>query len=123
MFAGNRVSDLADLVAMELEQSLTLGTVQVVMLRVAVIVFVNAAPIVVSHFAKQSCFYQFSKRAIDCRPTYAPLAGHVLQLIDEVLGLEMLMSSKHLLDDDSPLRRATHAARLQKLVEPLNRRE
>ena len=55
------------LIAGEFDQLVALGAVQMIVLRVAVIVFVNGAA-AEDHFSQQAGFDHFGQRAVDGRP-------------------------------------------------------
>ena len=72
VFAGHGIAQANQLIAGEFDQLVALGALQMIVLRVAVIVFVHG-PAAEDHFSQQAGFDHFGQRAVNGRP--ANLAG------------------------------------------------
>ena len=122
VLAGDRVAEVGQLVAVELDQLLAHLAVEVIVLRVAVVVLVDG-PAAERHLSQQARFDQLVERAVDGRPTdragfrLAGEAGH------QLVGVEVVVPLEDMVDQDPPLLRDPLAAALQVLFEPLLRRE
>ena len=111
-----------DFVAGKLDQLVALRAVQVIVLRVAVVVFVNA-PAAERHLPQQAGFDEFGQRPVDRRPADLLRADEFAQLGQQIVGVEMLVPGKHLLDDDPPLLRDPLPFALQIFFQTLHGRQ
>lgn len=106
----------------ELEQPVALGTVEVVVGGVAVVVLIDG-PAVENELAEQAGVDELGERAIDRRPADVPRLAARRELLHELVGIEMLMAAKDVVDQGQPLLGHSHAAALQVLDEPIPRRK
>ena len=122
VFAGHGLANLFHFVAGELDQLVALLAVQMIVLRVTVIVLVDG-PVVEHHLAQQAGIDQLGQGAIDRGAAYA-LPTHLLaQLLEQLIGVEMLVVAENPFDDDPPLLGDPFATALQEFLEPLERRQ
>lgn len=68
MLAGHCVADSGEFIAGKFDQAMARRAVEVVVLRIAVIVFVDGSS-TEHHFFEQASFNHFSQRAVNSRPT------------------------------------------------------
>lgn len=118
MLLGNLVAQLHHLFALKLNQRMTLDAVQVIMLRIAVIVFVHATA-VEFETSEQACIDKLFQRAIDSRPTNVIGLALARQLVDQLIGIKVLVTTENLLDQVSTLVGAPQSATLQILFESI----
>jgi len=121
VFLGDRIADAFQLDAVELDQSIALLAVEVVVAGVAVVVFIDASG-TQGHPPQQPGIDQFIERAIDRRP--ADLSGRQqrAEVIEQFLNVEMVVVAEHLVDDQLPLRGQSFAGGIEKFGEPQRRR-
>ena len=119
VFAGYRFSNGGQLLAVKLDQLVANLAVEVIVLRVAVIVFVNsAAPQV--QLPQQACLHEFLKRTIDGCPGGLSLAL-VGQTVDEFVCVEVIVPLEDVLDQRLPWLGNPLAPALQVFLESLLR--
>lgn len=119
-FGSHALADAINVVAAKLEQAAASRTEQMVVVGVAVVAFINAAAVEV-HSHQQARLDQLVEHAIDGRPTQLFAARFVAQARDELLGVEVLVFLKDLLNDEALLLGNSPAAALQILFKPLHR--
>lgn len=122
VFAGHRIANLPNLVAVKFDQFVALLAVQVIVLRIAVVVLVDGTA-VERHFAQQARLDEFGEGTIDRGPADAVPVAIFLQLGQERFGIEMVVVTEDMFDDGLTLLRRPLAAALQKLLEPFKRRK
>lgn len=122
MLVGDLIAKLDELFVLELEQPITLGAVEMIVLRIAVVVFINGAA-VEDKFAQESRIDEFRQRAINGRTADMARLPAGRQLLHELIGVEMLVPREDVLDQRQPLLRDPHAATLEEFDEPVAWRE
>ena len=121
VFACDGIAEGDEFFVLKLDQLLALGAVQMIMLRVAVVMFINRAACDFK-FSKQPRVNEFAERPINggaADVTGFPLAW---QLVEQLICIEMLVLAKHMLQQKPALIRIPHALDLQILVKSLRRR-
>lgn len=118
MFAGHFVAQFDELLVLEFEQPVALRAVEMVVLRVAVVVFIDGST-VEDELAKEPRIDEFPQRPIDGRPADVPLAAAGGKLFHELVGVEMLVPRENVIHQGQPLLRHPHAAALQVFHEPI----
>lgn len=122
VFAGNGFAEFEQFVAGEFDQLVAFGAMQVIVLGVAVIVFVDR-PAAKDHGPQQAGFDHFGQRAVDRGPADFFAARFASQIQQQLVGIEMFVPGGNLLHQSAPLLRNSLAAGLQVFLEPLDRRE
>src|SRR5487761_1070600 len=122
VLTGNGLKNLLDFIAAELDQLAAPLAVQMVVLRIAVIVFIDL-PALEVHFAQQAGLDQLAQRAINRGTAHGAAAGDFAQLAQQLVGVEVIVAAKDLFYDGPPLRRPPLPAALHELLEPFQRRE
>ena len=115
---ADRLAELADLVVAELDDRVALGAMQVVVRRVAVVVLVGG-PVGQPELAEQARLDQEPKGPVDRRPA-DPAAG-VVQVGDQLVGVEVLVRVEDVADQDPPRLGQLLAPDLEELAELLLR--
>jgi hypothetical protein len=93
-----------------------------IVLGVAVIVLVDRAA-AQRHVAQQSGIDQFGQGAIDRWAADALLADDFVEVLDQIFGVEMIVTFEDFFDEGPPLLSDALAPTLEILFEPLERRE
>ena len=119
VFAGHGFAQCNQLVALEFDQLVAPGAVQVIVLGVTVVVFVDGAA-VERHLAQQTRLDHFGQRAINggAANFFAALCIGLLclgQVVYKLVRVKVLMARGDLLHDDPTLLCDTLAAALQEL--------
>jgi len=122
VFPGDGFAKLQQLVALEFDQLVAFGAVQVVVLRVAIVVFIHGTA-VERHLAEQARIDHFRERPIDGRAADVFAVLGQQQIGQQLIGVEMLVPRSDLLDDDLALLRNPLAAALQKFLKAGQRRK
>ena len=112
MFLGHRGADAVEFRAVELDEAVAAMAVEVVVAGIAVLVLVHA-PRAERHFADQARLDQFGKRAINRGPAEPPRGQERAKVLEQFLGVEMIVVAEHLLDDLPSLRGQPLAAAFQ----------
>ena len=107
-----------DLVVAELDDPIAGRAVQVVMSGVAIIVF-ECASVGEPEFAEQTGFDEEPQRPVDSRTADA-LTG-VMQVADQLVGIEVLVGMKDMVDQHAPALGQFLTANLQELAKLLDR--
>lgn len=122
VLTSDGVADFGQLIAMKLDQRVAGLTMQMVVLGIAVVMLIDS-PAAEDHFAEQTGIDQLRQGAIDGRPTHTAMFFGVRQVGEQLIGIEVLVALRHLLDDDPSLLSDTLATALQELFETLQRRQ
>ena len=122
MEGSDGVEDLPQVSTRELDQRLAAGAVEVIVLRVAVVVLVDG-PAAEHHLSQQPRFDKLGERPVDRRPARGGAVGGAAEIGEELLGVEVLVSGADVLNDHPPLPRDPLPPGLEKLLEPLARRQ
>ncbi len=118
VLAGHFVAQLDQLFVLEFEEPVALRAVEVVVLGIAVVVLIDG-PAVEDELAQQARIDEFAERAIDGRPADVPFGPARRELLHELVGVEMLVSRKDVIDQGKPLLGHPHAAALEIFHEPV----
>lgn len=118
MLAGDGVSQLQQLIALEFDQLVTFRAIEMIMLWIAIIMFVHATAIEFK-FAKKARFDKLVKRTIDGWATDVIVLSFAGQLVDQLIGIKMFMMLEDLFDQIATLVCIAQAATLQVLFEAL----
>lgn len=102
----------------EFQQLIALGAMKMVVLRVAIVVFIDRAA-VEREAAEQAGVDEFIQRAIDRRPTDVVRVAGWRQLFHQLIGVEMFMPAEDVIDQRQPLLRDAHPFALKKLDKPI----
>ena len=94
---------------MELGQSPTFATDQVIVLRVSVIVFEDIAVLLPGHFADEARLFQLQQRPVDGRSADPASICFLSETANELLGVEVFVVSEYLFDNDASLARQTQS--------------
>ena len=116
----NGFSDLQQLRASEFNQLPAFCTVQMVVLRVSVVMLVNAATVQFEPI-QQTGIDKLPQRSIDSRSGDIVRGAFGRKLFHELIGVKMLVSIEHLLDQEFSLLRIAEAFALQILFKTLKR--
>jgi hypothetical protein len=122
MLSSYGLAQPQQLIAGEFEQLVALGALEMIVLRIAVIVFVHG-PAAENHFPQQAGFDHFGQRAVNRRPAHFAGSRGAAQVQEQLIGVEMLVPPGNLFDEDAALLGNSLAARLQKFLEPFERRK
>jgi hypothetical protein len=120
VFAPHGVAQALQLVALELDERITHRAVEMVVLRVAVVVLVDGTA-AEGHPPKETRFDQFVERAIHGRPAHFVAKLGPREVGDQLVGVEMVVSFKNVVDQRTTLLGDPLAAALEVLREPLLR--
>ena len=103
---------------MKLDETSTLGAVQVIVLRIPIVVLVDTAAFEFE-LAQQTGVDKLGKRSINRRA--ADMAGLTFgrQSIHQLVGIKMFMVAEDQLQQHLTLLRTSHAAALKIIAEPL----
>jgi hypothetical protein len=118
---GHGVTEALQAVAVELDQSVAHLAIQVIVSRVAVFVFVDASA-AEGHLSKQAGIHQLREGSIHGGPTDLAIGDHLLQVTHQFVGIEVIVVTKDLLDNQPALPSDSLAVSLQILSESLHRR-
>ena len=99
---GRLADDPFELAAVEFDQPVADLAVQMVVARVAVLMFVDT-PAGERHLADQTGFGQFAERAIDGRTAHFAPGDQLLQVVHQLVGVEMIVMAENHVDDGLPL--------------------
>lgn len=125
VLASDRFAKFGQLFTLELDQCVALLAIEVVVLGVAVVVFVNCAA-AEGHFHQQPCLDEFVQCAIDGRSTdFAARFLHdriPLEILHQLIGVEVLVPREDEVDQSPPLLRGPLPLALQIFLKPLLRR-
>jgi len=99
---------------------MALFAVEMVVLGIAIVVFVNR-PAIQFEFPQQTGIHEFSQGAIDGRTADVSGVSFGGQLRNKLVGIEMLVMAEDKLDQDPPLLGIPHPATLEVLRESLLR--
>jgi hypothetical protein len=122
LFLGHAVAQFDEIVALEFEQPMALLAVEMVVLGIAVVVFVNG-PAVQFEFPQQTGIHELGQGAIDGRTAYVSRFSLGGKLRNKLVGIEVLVMAEDILDQDPPLLGVPHPATLEVLRESLLRRK
>lgn len=111
---------LGEWFALELEQLATTCAVQMVVLRVTVIVFVDRASLELEAF-QQPGVDKFTQRTIDRRAADIVLGPFARQAVNQFVGIKMVVMAKDLIHQRFPLAGLSKPTRLQILLKTLLR--
>jgi hypothetical protein len=103
MFASHGVADLLEIVAAELDQLVAFLAMQVIVLRVTVVVFVDFASLEI-HLTQQPRLDQLGECAIDARSARRLSPTRLAQLREQIVGIEMIVTAEDLLNNESAWR-------------------
>ncbi len=90
------------------------------MLRITVVMLVHR-PAVKNHFLEEPGIDHLGQRPVDGRPAGPRSSGRLAEVGKQLLGVEVLVATGNVIDDDSPLPGYPLAPRLKKLLKPLLR--
>jgi hypothetical protein len=114
------IADFRQLVAVKLDQFVAHLAIEVIMLRVAVVMLVDGST-AEGHFSEEARLYQLGERTIDGGPADGASFRLAGQAGDELVGVEVIVPLKDVLDENPPLLGDPLATALQVFVEPLLR--
>lgn len=120
LFAGDTVAQFDQFIALKLKELVAVDTVHVIVLRIAIIVFVNGAT-VEHEAAQQAGIDKLVERAIHGRTADVSWFAARWQLFDQGVGVEMLVAAEYVFNQKFALLGHAHAAALQILFETLLR--
>lgn len=121
MLAGNLFAKPYQFVRLEFCQLAAFDAVEMVVLGVAIVVFVNAAT-VEFETSQKPCVDEFFERSVDSWAADVVRVPLARQLVDQLVGIEMLVSAKDLFDQKDLLLCLAQSATKQVLFKPLNGR-
>jgi len=121
LLLGDFFEKFRNCIASEFDQFVTLGAVEMIVLRVAIVVFVNAASIKLET-SQKSRVNKFFERPVNSGSRYVVEAPFARKLVHQLVGVEMLMVAKDPFDEKTPLLGVSLASALKVLLEPLDRR-
>lgn len=108
------------LVGVEFDQSIAHFAQQVVVARVGVVVFIQAASVRLNlHATENSCFHQFAQHAVHGRTTQLTPIDKLLKTLQELLCIKMFVIAADYLKNDALLRGKSLALTAKELDEPL----
>ena len=119
--AGHQIPQANQFVALKLDQSLAFRAVQMVMLRVAVVVFVDRTPFE-RKTAQQARLDELIERAIDGGPSDAARMPAMRELFQQRIGVEVIVTFEDVFDQQTLRLRKPLAATLQVFFESLQGR-
>src|SRR5262245_47074598 len=122
VLAGYGVTDFLQFVARKFDQLVAHLTIQMVVLRIAVVVLVNG-PATEGHLPKQARLHEFVEGAIDGRPADSVGLVPAAEAVDQFVGIEMVVPGEDKVHECPPLLGDTLSAALQILLESLLWRE
>ncbi len=121
LITGDRIADTFELVTLKLDQLITDGAVQVIMLWIAIVVLIDPSS-AEYHPSQQARLNQFVQRPVDRGPTDFSACFLLGQIINQFFGIKMVVPLKDMLDQHLPLLRDPLPFTLQILGKPLLRR-
>ena len=120
MGGGNCVAKRDELLTRKFDEPLATRAVKVVMLRIAVVVLIHS-PSVEDHFLEQASFDHLVERPVDRRAT-GPLTRCTRpQIGQQLLGIKMLVPSRHMVNNRLTLPGDSLAPCLHELGKPFLR--
>jgi hypothetical protein len=108
VFLGYPRTQPGNLLTVELDQPIATLAIQMIMLGIAVVMFIDI-PAAQGHFFQQASFAQLCQSAIDGWPRNLPTGDHLLEMFEEFFGIEVVMVAEHLFNNQSPLHRQPFA--------------
>lgn len=102
LFRSDLIPNLRQCFALELEQLATARAIQVIVLRISVIKFVDSAAVQLKAF-QQPCIDEFAKRAIDRRRTDIILFATARQAINQLVSVKVIMLPEDGVDQELAL--------------------
>jgi hypothetical protein len=121
-FGSHRIPQFHQRIALKLEQLAASSAVEVIVLGISVIEFVNR-PAIQLKALQQPGVDEFAERAIDRRRADVVLFAPPGQTINQLVGIKMIMFLKYGVDQEPPLTRLSQTTSLQILLESLLRRK
>ena len=122
MFAAHPTNQLRQRVALKLNQLSALSAVEVIVLWIAVIVFVNTSPVQLET-VQQPGVDELFKRPVDRRLTDVVFVTLTRQIFNQRVSIEMLVPGEHLLNQETTLLGLPQPTNLKVLFKPLLRRQ
>lgn len=120
VFLRDLVAEPDQFIALEFNEPLAFRAVQVIVLGIAVIMFVDGASIE-RESAEQSGFDEFRQGSVNRRAANVVGVAPLREFIEQHIDIEMRMLPEHMIDEQ-PLRpRHAFAATLEKLLKTLER--
>ena len=98
---------------------MTLGAVKMVVLRVTIVVLVNAAAVQLET-SQEPCVNKFFQSPVNSGPRYVVEAPFARKLVHQLVSVEMLMVAKDSFDQKTPLLGVSLASALKVLLETLD---
>ena len=118
VFAGDGVAERLQFFAAELDELVADLAVKVVVLRVAVVVFVDG-PATERHFAEEARFDQFVERAVNGWAADFVAVVATGEAVDQLVRVEVVVTFEDVVDECPALLRDPLAAALQVFLESL----
>jgi hypothetical protein len=109
----------SDHFASELDQFVAFGAVEMVVLRVTIVVLVNAAAVQLET-SQEPCVNKFFQSPINSGPRYVVQTPLAWKLVHQLVSVEMLMVAKDSFDQKTPLLGVSLASALKVLFESLD---
>jgi len=108
VFLGYPGTKPGNLLTVELDEPIAALTIQMIMLGIAVVMFIDI-PAAQGHFFQQASFAQLCQGAIDGGPRNLPTGDHLLEMFEEFFGIEVVVMTEHLFNNQPPLQRQPFA--------------
>ena len=121
LLLGDFFQKFRNCVASEFDQFVALGAVKMVVLRVTIVVLVNAAAVKLKT-SQEPRVNKFFQRSVNSGSRYVVEAPLARKLVHQLVGVEMLMVAKDSFDQESPLLGVSLTTALKILLEPFDRR-
>jgi hypothetical protein len=122
MFPGNLISNSLKLLTSKLDEPIALLAMQMIVLRIPVVMFVNGTTSK-RHLSQEARVHQFTEGAVYGGSTDRPSLSNSIQLVDQVVGIEVLMPAKNMIHQQSSLLRNPFPPTLKKFLKSLLRRQ
>ena len=122
VFLGHSITQFDQFVTLELNQLLATLAIEVIVLWVAIIMFINGSARQLK-LAQQSGIHEFVECTVDGGPADVVRLALAREFINEPIGVEVIMLAEDVIDQHTALFCVAHPAALQILFKPFERGE